>query len=113
VGRDRHSGSMHVFASAATCSKSSGGNLPSRSGSASSSMRDLSVSSGRACQQYQTLKSGLSDLQSTLFTEMLEYPADLATLSSTAAHYPHTFKRCHKEKVENPGGKIEEVAEHV
>lgn len=50
VGRARHSGSMHDFANAATCSKSSVGYLPSRSGSASSWMRLLSVSSGRACQ---------------------------------------------------------------
>lgn len=50
VGRMRHSGSMHSFARSATCSKSPGGNLPSRSGSASPRRRALSVSSGRACQ---------------------------------------------------------------
>lgn len=49
VGRWRHSGSMHLFASSATRSKSSSGNLSSRRGSASSRTRDLSVSNGRAC----------------------------------------------------------------
>ena len=51
VGRARHSGSIHVLARSATFSKSSTGNLPSRRGSARSRMRDLSVSSGRACHE--------------------------------------------------------------